>query len=346
MTEKENILKHPVGIIGSGSFGISIANLLAENVDEIIVFARRAEVREAIRQRSGMYSQLSPKVRATDNLEEVALKCQIIFPVVPSRSFRDMIRELSPFLTPSHFLIHGTKGLDTVVPEGSNLKLKSIKTMSQVIEEESVVCRIGCLSGPNLSAEILEGQPAATLLASRYTEVIKAGQILLRSPRFQVYGTHDIIGAELAGVLKNVIALAAGLLGGKGLGKNIWALLITRGLSEMIHIGKAMGAEAKAFLGVAGIGDLVATASGIKSRNYTAGMRIAQGEKLEAILNEASEMVEGIKTLETVHFLIQQLGISAPIFEVTYRVIFKGMNLDRAIGFLMTYPYEVDVDFM
>jgi glycerol-3-phosphate dehydrogenase (NAD(P)+) len=114
----------------------------------------------------------------------------------------------------------------------------------------------------------------------------------------------------------------------------------------MIHIGKAMGADAKAFLGVAGIGDLVATASGTKSRNYTAGMRIAKGEKLEDIVNDTSEMVEGLKTLETTHFLCQQLGISAPIFEVTYRVIFKGMSLDRAIGFLMTYPYEVDVDFM
>jgi glycerol-3-phosphate dehydrogenase (NAD(P)+) len=334
-----------VGVVGSGSFGISIANLLAENVHEILLYARRAETIEAINQRVGIYSQLSDKVKAVDNLEDIAKKCQIIFPVVPSKSFRDLMKDLGPLLQPSHFLIHGTKGLDSVI-ENDNLKLQCIKTMSQVIEDESVVCRIGCLSGPNLSAEILEGQPAATLLASRYTEVIKAGQQLLRSPRFQVYGTHDIIGAELAGVLKNVIALAAGLLGGKGLGKNIWALLITRGLSEMIHIGKAMGAEPKAFLGVAGIGDLVATASGTKSRNYTAGMRIAKGEKLEDIVNETSEMIEGLKTLETVHYLIQQKNISAPIFEMTYRVIFKGMSLDRAIGFLMTYPYEVDVDFI
>ena len=345
MTEKNEYSDKPVGVVGSGSFGITICNLLAENVNEILLYARRPEVFEAIKARTGIYSQLSPKVKAADDLKALATACQIIFPVVPSRYFREMICDLAPFLKPSHFLIHGTKGLDTVI-EGENLKLQSIKTMSQVIEEESVVCRIGCLSGPNLSAEILEGQPAATLLASRYTEVIKAGQVLLRSPRFQVYGTHDIIGAELAGVLKNVIALAAGLLGGKGLGKNIWALLITRGLSEMIHIGKAMGADAKAFLGVAGIGDLVATASGTKSRNYTAGMRIAQGEKLEDIVNESYEMIEGIKTLETVHYLMQQRNISAPIFEITYRVIFKGMSLDRAIGFLMTYPYEVDVDFM
>jgi glycerol-3-phosphate dehydrogenase (NAD(P)+) len=346
MNDKSITEDKPVGVIGSGSFGITIANLLAENVSNVLMFARRPEVLDAIRNRSGIYSQLSEKVKAIDNLEEIALNCQLIFPVVPSKSFRELMRELSPFLRPSHFLIHGTKGLDTVLPEDNNLKLQSIKTMSQVIEEETVVRRIGCLSGPNLSAEILEGQPAATLLASRYNEVIKAGQTVLRSPRFQVYGTHDIIGAELAGVLKNVIALAAGILGGKGLGKNIWALLITRGLAEMIHIGKAMGAEAKAFLGVAGIGDLVATASGTKSRNYSAGMRIAQGEKVETILNETSEIVEGLKTLETIHILCQQKNISAPIFEVTYRIIYKGMNVDRAIHFLMTYPYEVDVDFI
>jgi glycerol-3-phosphate dehydrogenase (NAD(P)+) len=346
MQDKDYILSQPVGVLGSGSFGITISNLLSENIENVILYARRPEVRQAIRDRTGIYAQLSEKVSTTDHLEEIASKCQVIFPVVPSRSFRDLMKELGPYLKPSHFLIHATKGFDCSIPEDNNLRLQSIKTMSQVIEEETVVCRIGCLSGPNLSAEILEGQPAATLLASKYSEVIKTGQLLLRSPRFQVYGTRDIIGAELAGALKNVIALAAGLLGGKGLGNNIWALLITRGLAEMIHIGKAMGAEPKAFLGVAGIGDLVATAAGTKSRNYSAGFRIAKGEKVEDILAESTEMVEGLKTLETTHFLCQQLGITAPIFEVTYRVIFKGMDLDRAIGFLMTYPYEVDVDFM
>lgn len=346
MPDKEYSYKQPVGIIGSGSFGKTIAKLLSQNVSQILMYTRKAETLDAIRKREGEFENLPKELKATDNLTEIAENCTIIFTIIPSRFFREMMKDLGPLLRPSHILIHGTKGLDVEYSDEETQKPKSIHTMSEVIEQESTVCRIGCLSGPNLSAEILEGQPAATLLASRYTEVIKIGQQLLRSPKFQVYGTHDIIGAELGGVLKNVIALAAGLLGGKGLGKNIWALLITRGLSEMIHIGEAMGAEPKAFLGVAGIGDLVATASGTKSRNYTAGMRIAKGEKFEDILSETSEMVEGLKTLETVHYLIQEKSISAPIFEITYRVIFKGMNLDRAIGFLMTYPYEVDVDFM
>lgn len=336
-----------VGVIGSGSFGMTIANLLSINLDEVILYARRAEVVEAIQKREGDFKLLSPKVKVSQNLEAVVKQCQLLFPVVPSKSFRILMKEMAPHLHPSHYMIHATKGLDNShATSESKLDPQHIKTMSQVIEEETVVRRIGCMSGPNLSSEILEGQPAATLLASRFTEVIKLGQEVLRSPLFQVYGTHDILGAELAGALKNVIALAAGLLGGRGLGKNIWALLVTRGLSEMIHIGQAMGADVKAFLGVAGIGDLIATASSSQSRNYTAGVRIAQGETLEDIMVETAEMVEGLRTLEMTRKLCQQMGISVPIFEVIYRVFFKGMSLDRAIGFLMTYPYEVDVDFM
>jgi glycerol-3-phosphate dehydrogenase (NAD(P)+) len=257
------------------------------------------------------------------------------------------MKSLGPHLNPTHFLIHGTKGLDlTTRPEGEPIRPEYIKTMSQVMEEESVVCRVGCLSGPNLSKEIMEGQPAATLIASPFTEVIKIGQDALKSNRFQVYGNHDIIGAELAGALKNIIALAAGILGGKGLGKNIWALLVTRGLSEMIHIGKAVGTDVKPFLGIAGIGDLIATASSTQSRNYQTGFRLAQGEKLEDIIKDMNEVVEGIRTLETIRSLTKYLNITTPIVEIVYRAFFKNMSVDNAIKVLMTYPYAVDVDYI
>ena len=335
-----------VGIIGSGSFGRAIANLLAENVD-VLIYARREEVRQAIERREGIFEDFSPRIRAAFDLQEVAEACQLIFPIVPSQAFRGMMQQLSPFLNPRHFLIHGTKGLDlATLPEGETLRPEHIKTMSQVIEEESIVCRIGCLSGPNLSKEIMEGQPAATLIASPFTEVIRAGQAVLKSNRFQVYGDHDIIGAELAGALKNIIALAAGILGGKGLGKNLWALLITRGLSEMIHIGKAVGADIKPFLGVAGIGDLVATASSPNSRNYQAGYRLGQGERLEDIQKTTSDVIEGVKTLETVRALAAHLGVVTPIVEMLYRVFFKNMSVDNAIQVLVTYPYAVDVDYL
>lgn len=338
--------KKPVGIIGSGSFGMAIANLLAENVD-VLLYARREEVRQAIEKREGRYSVLSPRIQAVSDLKLVADRCQLIFPIVPSQAFRSMMQQLSPFLSPTHFLIHGTKGLDIATLEkGESLRPEHIKTMSQVIQEESIVCRIGCLSGPNLSKEIMEGQPAATLIASPFTEVIKAGQAVLKSNRFQVYGDHDIIGAELAGALKNIIALAAGILGGKGLGKNLWALLVTRGLSEMIHIGKAVGADTKPFLGVAGIGDLVATASSPNSRNYQAGYRLGKGETLEEIMETSVDVIEGVKTLETIRALGAHLKITTPIVEMLYRVFFRQMPTDTAIQLLITYPYAVDVDFL
>lgn len=336
----------PVGIIGSGSFGRAIANLLAENV-EVLIYARREEVRLAIERREGIFEDFSPRIRAAFDLQEVAESCQLIFPIVPSQAFRSMMCQLSPFLSPRHFLIHGTKGLDLApLEEGEVLRPEHIKTMSQVIQEESIVCRVGCLSGPNLSKEIMEGQPAATLIASPFTEVIRAGQAALKSNRFQVYGDHDIIGAELAGALKNIIALAAGILGGKGLGKNLWALLITRGLSEMIHIGKAVGADIKPFLGVAGIGDLVATASSSNSRNYQAGYRLGKGERLADIQKTTSDVIEGVKTLQTVRSLASHLGVVTPIVEMLYRVFFKNMSIDNAIQVLVTYPYAVDVDYL
>lgn len=335
-----------VGVVGAGSFGIAVSNLLAENAD-VLLYARRQETIEAIRNRTGRYEILAPSISPIESLAKLAEKCQLIFPIVPSQAFRQMMQTLGPHLNPTHFLIHGTKGLDlTTRPKGEPLRPEYIKTMSQMITEESVVCRVGCLSGPNLSKEIIEGQPAATLIASPFTEVIKAGQQVLKSAKFQVYGNHDITGAELAGALKNIIALAAGILGGKGMGKNIWALLVTRGLSEMIHIGKAVGTDVRPFLGVAGIGDLMATAASTLSRNYQTGYRLAQGEKLADIIATSGEVVEGIRTLETAKALSAHLKISTPIVEILYRVFFKDMSIDNAIGVLMTYPYAVDVDYL
>jgi glycerol-3-phosphate dehydrogenase (NAD(P)+) len=335
-----------VGVVGSGSFGMAIADLLSANV-RVIVYARRAEVVEAIQTRSGEYAHLSERISASNDLSVLTQTCTLIFVVIPSQVFREMMRALSPFLRPSHLIIHATKGLDiSLAPADTPLHAKYIRTMSQIIQEETVVCRVGCLSGPNLSSEIRAQQPAATLISSPFNEVIKAGQKVLRSERFQVYGNRDILGAELAGALKNIIALAAGILAGRGFGKNVWALLITRGLGEMVHIGKAMGADVKAFLGIAGIGDLVATAGSSQSRNYQVGKRLAEGEKLSAILTSLGEVAEGIHTLKITKTIVSSLSISAPIVEVLYRVFFKDMPVDKAIHFLMTYPYTVDVDYV
>ena len=255
-------------------------------------------------------------------------------------------------MKPYHVLIHGTKGLDLVGLDEGELKRNTpvtranIRTMSEVIIQETSVIRIGCLSGPNLANEILEGQPTATLVASRFDEVIELGKAALNSKQFHVFGSYEILGAELAGAFKNIIAIGAGILGGKGMGHNIQAMLLTRGLTEMIAFGKQLGASNQAFLGTAGIGDLIATASSTNSRNYTFGMRLAKGESREDILNTMSEVAEGVRTLRLAHLLTRTYRLHVPISEMLYRVVFENFDIDRAIEYLMEYPYDVDVDFV
>ncbi|MEM9921125.1 MAG: NAD(P)H-dependent glycerol-3-phosphate dehydrogenase [Bacteroidota bacterium] len=341
-----------VGVIGAGSFGTAIANLLAENTD-VLIYSRQAALVEQINtSHQNLGVELSPRIRATNSLEEIAKECILIFPIVPSVNFRQMMRNLSPYLKPYHLLIHGTKGFDLknltnedLLQDGVLLR-KQVNTMSEVIQQESVVLRVGCLSGPNLSAEIMAGQPAATLIASRFTEVIKAGRKVLDSPRFHVFGSFEILGAELAGALKNAIAIGSGILGGRGLGKNIQAMLITRGLIEMVNIGKAMGATSRAFVGTAGIGDLIATATSTKSRNYTLGTRLASGESLADIQSTMPELAEGVRTILIMRQLSKHFKLHSPITDMLYSVAFKGLDIDRAIKYLMNYPYAVDVDFL
>jgi glycerol-3-phosphate dehydrogenase (NAD(P)+) len=345
--------KRPIGVIGSGSFGISIAKLLEHNTD-VLIYSRKEETVKAINEIHRHYNtDLNPeRIRATNNPEEICETCRLIFPIVPSGSFRTMMQTFSPFLKPYHMLIHGTKGFDLIgvreedLRSGVIVSRANIRTMSEVIMEESSVVRVGCLSGPNLANELLAGQPSATLIASRFDEVIDAGQAVLDSKRFHVFGSHEILGAEFAGALKNIIAIASGILGGKGLGRNIQAMLITRGLVEMIAFGKSMGATNKAFLGTAGIGDLIATATSTNSRNYTFGMRLAQGEKPDDIINSLQEVAEGVRTLRIAHRIARTYRLHVPITEMLFRVVFENFDIEKAITNLIEYPYDVDVDFV
>lgn len=341
----------PVGVIGAGSFGTAIANLLVHNTD-VLLYSRQQETVDAIHrgdERHGVV--LSDRVRATTDLATLAKECRLLFPVVPSDSFREMMRDLSPYLRPYHLLIHATKGFDLyditeeeIVDRG--ITRANVCTMSEIIQQESVVLRIGCLSGPNLAKEILEGQPTATLIASKFQEVIAAGHEVLSSPLFHVFGSHDLLGAELAGALKNVIALGSGMLKGYGLGKNIQAMLITRGLAEMIYFGKAMGSDVHAFLGTAGIGDLIATATSSKSRNYTFGFRLGSGETFDEVSATSAELAEGVRTLKITRHLAKYYKLRVPITEMLYRIVFEGLPIQDAMNYLMTFPYGVDVDYL
>jgi glycerol-3-phosphate dehydrogenase (NAD(P)+) len=337
-----------IGVIGAGSFGLAVANLLAEK-NNVLIYTRNPETLQRINQDEEFRGQrIHERIAATSNIQEICDSCFTIYPVVPSADFRAMIQSMSPYLSPGHVLIHATKGLDVNVDLalGGTLSRDNIKTMSEVIREETSVVRVGCLAGPNLAKEIAAHQPAATVIASKFDEVIEIGKKNLRSHRFQTYGSNDITGIELAGVLKNYIAIATGAITGMGLGENARSLLITRGMAEMIYVGRALGASTEAFLGLAGIGDLIATCSSPSSRNFSVGLRLAKGESINEIIAGMNEVAEGIRTVKIVKALSEHYEITAPIVHVMYRVMFEKLPLDKGISFLMRYPAYVDAEYL
>ena len=335
-----------IGVLGTGSFGTAVANLIAENAEVLLYGRNEAVVKSMNETRHHKSTDIHSNITAINDLEQLAEQCDLIFPIVPSSNFRAMMRDLSPYLRPYHMLIHGTKGLDCREVTNELGHKTEVFTMSEVIQQESNVVRIGCLSGPNISKEILQEQPAATVIASRYREVIESGKRVLKSKRFQVSSTFDIRGAELAGALKNIFAISAGILNGLNLGYNLFGLLITKGLTEMIYFGKALGADLKPFLGVAGIGDLVTTASSPKSRNYTVGHYIAEGKSLEEISELMEESAEGINTILWAKKLADANNLAVPITRMMYRVLYENYNPKEALEYLLRIDYEHDVDYL
>lgn len=352
MALKNSSKEKPVGVVGMGSFGTAIANMLAEK-SNVIAFVRRSEVEDEINQKHQVDGlDIHPNIIGTQDPEFLCSSCNTIFFMVPSSAFQEVIRSFSPYLYPYHLVIHGTKGLCLDLPQGKKLEdigiinRENILTMSEVILKETVAIRVGCLAGPNLARELYLGQPAATVVASKYNEVILEGQRLLRSDKFQVYGNSDIVGVELSGVLKNIIAIAAGALAGLGLGENAKGLLISRGMVELVYLGNALGGSLKSFIGLAGIGDLVATCNSTLSRNYTVGYRLAKGEKLEEIMSSMEEVAEGINTVRLMKTFVEGRGMRAPITENLYKVLFEDLKIEEALQYLMKYPFSVDIDFL
>lgn len=339
----------PVGVIGSGSFGTAIANILSKN-KKVLLYTRRQDVVETIIE-TGEHKgkKLSENIIPTNDLEEIAVSCTLIFPIIPSAYFRKTIKEISPFLKPYHILIHGTKGLD--IPAALPIPLRplsrqEVRTITEVILEETIVKRVGCFSGPNLARELNDEQLAATVVASKFDEVIKEGQKALGSHRFKVYGSYELTGIELAGALKNVIAIASGALNGLGYGENAKAMLLSRGLAEITILGKALGGTSQAFLGLAGVGDLIATCSSPLSRNFSVGFGLAKGKKLNEILVGMNDVAEGVHTVPIIKSLADYYSVRAPITQTLYKILFNDYSIEEGISFLMNYPLTKDVDFL
>jgi len=351
MDMASNNTYNPVGVIGIGSFGTAVSNLLSKNSHVILYGRNSAQVDSVKTSRYSSNQKLDADIELTDDLKYLADNCSIIFPIIPALTFRSLMISLSEYLKPYHIIIHGIKGFD-LKPDVSELNAEEyltrneVRTMSEVVREESVVIRVGCLAGPNLADELAQGQPSATVVASKFNEVIRAGQKLLRSDKFQVYGSTDIIGVELSGALKNIIAIASGALTGLGLGENSRGFLISRGMVEMIYLGKVLGGNTQAFVGLAGIGDLVTTCSSQLSRNFTVGFRLAKGESLNSIVESLDETAEGINTVRVTRNLAKYYKIRAPITEKLYDVMFADLSPETALHYLMKYPFNVDIDFL
>jgi glycerol-3-phosphate dehydrogenase (NAD(P)+) len=331
-----------VGVIGTGNFGLALANLLAINKKEVLIFARREEIAEKLnttREHKGQ--KINERVTATNDLEFIAKECKLLFPIVPSSNFESLLNQLSLFL------IHGTKGLHITadINEVEYLDKSQVLTMSELILKDTCVERVGCIAGPNLAKELAAGEIAGTVIASRYNDVIKEGKKALNSPVFNVYGSNEIKGVEIASILKNYIAIASGMLEGMGYGDNSKALLITRGMAEMVFFGKAFGASEKAFMGLAGIGDLMATCNSKLSRNFRVGYNLAKGIKVDETLNEIKEVAEGIKTIKVVK-LLKSYGFNSPLADALYKIVYEDWDITQGLEYLMSLPVSDDIDFI
>jgi glycerol-3-phosphate dehydrogenase (NAD(P)+) len=325
-----------VAIVGAGSWGTTLAKVAAEThpENEVALWARDPEVCADIRatRRNPRYLtdvELPANLVATTDLEEVCERALLLVLVVPSHGFRKVAYEMGGFVTGEHALVHGTKGIE----QGT------FKRMSEVLREETCVRKLGVLAGPNLALEVAQRHPAGTLVASGYDEVLERAQLALHNPRyFRVYGGKDVIGAEVGGAFKNIVALAAGVVDGLGLGDNTKALLLTRGINEMARLGHVMGGKVLTFGGMAGFGDLMATCASPLSRNHQVGERQARGPTLVEITSEMRMVAEGVKTSKAVHDFGRARGLDLPIVDAVYRLVHEGVPVAQIVEELMSRP--------
>ncbi len=333
-------LKNNIGVVGGGSWGTTIANIIGDNHYQVNLWLRDKDVVDEINQKHENVKylpgfSLSENIHATTELSEIAEKCRIIFFVVPSKGFREVAFQLGNFINGEHIIIHGTKGLEQ----------STFKRMSTILSEETCCKRIGVLSGPNLAKEIMKKQPSGSVIASAFDEVITEARKILNNSYFSVYGSKDIVGAELGGVFKNIIAIASGISEGLGLGDNTKSMLITRGNIEMTRLGLRMGAQINTFNGLSGIGDLIATCMSPLSRNYQVGFRLANGETLEQILESTVYVAEGIQTTKTINDYATQKKITMPIVRGVYKILFEKKDIKKVIDGLMYLKAESEMDF-
>jgi glycerol-3-phosphate dehydrogenase (NAD(P)+) len=321
-----------VAVIGGGSWGTTVAHLCAKNAPTVL-WARRPEVVEEVRRdhRNSQYLEgfdLTPALDATASLEEAVRTADVLVMGVPSHGMRETAKELAPHVRPWVPVVSLSKGLE----QGSRLR------MTQVLEEELPGHPCGVLTGPNLAKEILAGGAAASVIAMDDPVIAEALQDVFACDVFRVYTNPDVIGCEVAGALKNVMAIASGMADGLGTGDNTRAAVITRGLAELTRLGSAMGGQAMTFAGLAGMGDLIATCISPQSRNRYVGEQLGRGRTIDEVIEEMSMVAEGVKTSKVVMELAREFGVRMPIAREVHRVVHEGATAQDAYRGLIGRP--------
>lgn len=336
------IKKMKIGAIGAGSWGTTLANLLADNGHTVDLWVREDDVYEQIKN-NRINETFLPGMKLVDSLNPVktfekALKDKdIVMMVVPSHFYRGVLDQLKPYLKPGMKFISATKGIEN----------DTLKVMSQVAEdilEPEYTETFACLAGPSFAKEVVVKQPTAVTIACKDLSLAKMFQSIFSTDLFRVYISDDLIGVQLCGALKNVIAIAAGASDGLGFGLNARAALITRGLAEITRLGVTMGANPMTFAGLSGIGDLVLTCTGDLSRNRTVGLKIGSGMTLDEITKGMNMVAEGVKTSVSAYELAGKMGVDMPIVDQVYETLYKGKDPLLAVKELMTRELKKELE--
>ena len=332
--------QRPIAVLGGGSFGTAVANLLAENGHVVRQWMRDPEQAEAIRanRENPRYLKgikIRPEVEPVTDLQATLEDSELFFVALPSSALRSVLAPHAERLS-GKLLVSLTKGIEA----------QSFKLMSEILEEIAPKARIGVISGPNLAREIAEHALTATVVASEDEELCRRVQEVLHGRTFRVYASADRFGVELGGALKNVYAIMAGMAAALGMGENTKSMLITRALAEMTRFAVHLGANPMTFLGLAGVGDLIVTCSSPKSRNYQVGFALGEGLSLQEAVDRLGEVAEGVNTIRVLKAKAEELQVYMPLVAGLHAILFEGRTLDQVIQALMRAEPKTDVDFI
>lgn len=329
-----------VAVLGGGSFGTIIANMIAANGHNVVLWMRdKTNAHQCILTRENQRYLpgyiLDPSLKFSSDLAIAVKDADIVFFSIPSKGFRDIARQVKHFLSPQTIVISTAKGIEA----------ETFKLMSEILDDELQGARVGVISGPNLAKEIAKKAITATVVASDDKSLCRNVQALLGSCYFRVYANSDRFGVELAGALKNIYAIAAGMSGALGMGQNTISVLITRSLAEMSRFAAKLGANPMTFLGLSGVGDLFVTCTSPLSRNYQVGYALGEGLSIEEAIDKVGQVAEGINTTKILTEKAKELGIYMPLANALYQTMFNHRPVNEVLSSLMLAEQSDDVEF-